>query len=417
MHLGAALTISGAPTFNANGGIVDFNGITAATLACTVSTFNQVTFTHTAGIKTVTTCSLPLGNAPFASSGGSITLSGGTLSGTGTLTTSGLLTLNAGGTVSGFSGLAASSLTVSGATFNAGSYAPFTVSAAFTLSSGAFTAPSGTMSIGGGFTISGVPTFTANGGTVDFNGTTAATLACTVNSFNLVMFTHTAGAKTVTTCSLPLGASPLANSGGSITLSGGTLSGTGTLTTSGTLTLTSGTVSGFSGLAASSLTVAGATLNAGAYTTFTVAGTFTETSGTLTAPTGTMSVSGNFARTAGTFTANGGTVSLDGTGQTISGSTSFFKLRKVVVAADTLTFAAGTTQTVTAATGSLTLQGAAGALLSLRSSTPGTQWLINATSPRTLGFLDVEDAKNTNATVMAAGSTSVNSGNNTSWTF
>ena len=183
------------------------------------------------------------------------------------------------------------------------------------------------------------------------------------------------------------------------------------------MTLTSGTFSGFSGLSASALTIAGATLNAGAYTTFTVSGTFTQTSGTFTAPTGTMSVGGDFAHTAGTFTANGGTVSLNGAGQSISGTTTFFKLTKVVATADTLTFAAGSVQTITAATGSVTLQGAAGQLLSLRSSVPGTQWSVNATSPRTLGYLNVQDANNTNATIMAAGSTSVNSGNNTSWTF
>ena len=417
MHLGAALTISGSPTFVANGGTVDINGTTAATLACTVNTFNVVTFTHTAGIKTVTTCSFPLGADPSANSGGSITLTGGTLSGTGTLSTSGTLTLNAGATLSGFSGLSATTLTISGATFNAGGYATLTTSVAFTLSSGTFTAPAGTMHSAGAFTISGAPIFTANGGTVDFNGITSATLACTVNTFNRVTFTHTAGTKTVTTCNFPLGAGPSANNGGSITLTGGTLSGMGTLSTSGTLTLTSGTFSGFSGLSASALTIAGATLNAGAYTTFTVSGTFTQTSGTFTAPTGTMSVGGGFAHTAGTFTANGGTVSLNGAGQSISGTTTFFKLTKVVATADTLTFAAGSVQTITAGTGSLTLQGAAGQLLSLRSSVPGTQWSVNATSPRTLGYLNVQDANNTNATIMAAGSTSLNSGNNTSWTF
>jgi hypothetical protein len=416
MHLGAALTISGTPTFTANGGTVDFNGTTAATLACTVNNFNLVTFTHTSGIKTVTTCAFPLGANPSANSGGSITLTGGTLNGTGTLTTSGTLILNASATLSGFSGLAATNLTVSGATFNAGTYSPFTVGTAFALSSGTFTAPAATMHVGGAFTISGAPTFTANGGTVDFNGTTTATLACTVNAFNSVTFTHTAGTKTVTTCSLPLGASPLANSGGSITLTGGTLSGSGTLTTSGTLTYTSGTLSGFAGLAASTLTVSG-TINVGAYTTFTVAGTFTHTAGTFTAPSGTMSVAGDFTNSGGTFTANTGTVALTGTGQRVSGTTTFYKLSKVVVTADTLTFTAGTTYTVSAATGSLTLQGAAGQRLSLRSSIPGTQWTINATSPRTLGYLDVQDSKNSNATVMAAGPTSVDSGNNTSWTF
>jgi len=59
-------------------------------------------------------------------------------------------------------------------------------------------------------------------------------------------------------------------------------------------------------------------------------------------------------------------VKLNGTNQTMSGSTSsIISQRPLRLPATTLTFAAGTTQTIT---NTLTLQGAASNLLSLRSS-------------------------------------------------
>ncbi len=64
---------------------------------------------------------------------------------------------------------------------------------------------------------------------------------------------------------------------------------------------------------------------------------------------------------------------LDGTSQTIAGSTTFYDLTKTVAGADTLTFTAGTTQSI-ATGGTLTLAGASGNLLSLRSSSEPTDW-------------------------------------------
>ncbi len=88
----------------------------------------------------------------------------------------------------------------------------------------------------GTFTLDSSATFSANSGTINFNGSTA-TLSCGSQTFNRVTFTHTIGTKTVSTdCTLPMGSNPSANSGGSIDLQG-TLSGSGTLTTSGLLTL------------------------------------------------------------------------------------------------------------------------------------------------------------------------------------
>jgi hypothetical protein len=102
--------------------------------------------------------------------------------------------------------------------------------------------------------------------------------------------------------------------------------------------------------------------------TLTLGGNFTLNSGTFSAPT-TLSVAGDFSRNGGTFQPNSGTVSLVGAGKTIAGSTSFYNLTKSVSSADALYFTAGTTQTTT---GTLTLQGASGQPLSLRSSAGGS---------------------------------------------
>ena len=56
------------------------------------------------------------------------------------------------------------------------------------------------------------------------------------------------------------------------------------------------------------------------------------------------------------------------------------------------------------------------ALLLLRSSTAGTQAQLDVRGTRTLQYLDVKDNNNVNATAMGAVN-SVDSGNNTNWTF
>ena len=190
------------------------------------------------------------------------------------------------------------------------------------LSGGSFTASSGTTSIGGALKISGSAAFNANGGTVSFGGTGGASLRCDEATFNLVTFANTKGTKTVgPDCSLPLGANPKAEEGGSITVNG-TLSGTGTLTTAGTLTLgTTGELSGFSGLAARNLTVRGS-YDFGEYEPFTVGGAFSLTaSGSFTAPSENTASFGKSSTLSpeSTFEANEGTVSFDGIGRVHAG--------------------------------------------------------------------------------------------------
>ena len=98
-----------------------------------------------------------------------------------------------------------------------------------------------------------------------------------------------------------------------------------------------------------------------------VSGNFTIGGGTFTAPGSgnAFDVGGDWDNTGGTFDPNGGTVTFDGTTQTIDGNNTFNNLSDTTAGA-TLTFQAGDTQTIN---GTLTLQGASGNLLSLRSPT------------------------------------------------
>ena len=287
--VGGALTISGSPTFSANGGTFSFNGTASAALACGGVSFNLVAFANTAGTKTVGSgCSLPLGANPKANSGGSIILNG-TLSGTGTLTTGKALTLGASGALSGFSGLSAYALVVSGA-YDFGSYSPFTVDSTFTVGGGAdFTAPEGTGSFSGTFAVSSMATFDANGGTLNFDATAPTSLSCGNQTFNLVTFESTARKTIGSDCTLPLGTDPDLGQGGTTLY--GRLTGDGTLTQTGTFE------------------IASASPGLDEFTDVIDIGSFLLTSGAFTAPAGTLTVNGNFTINSGaSFDANEGTV-------------------------------------------------------------------------------------------------------------
>ncbi|MFB3918433.1 MAG: hypothetical protein ACE14U_00005 [Candidatus Velamenicoccus archaeovorus] len=125
-----------------------------------------------------------------------------------------------------------------------------------------------------------------------------------------------------------------------------------------------------------------------------------------------MNVAGNWTDS-GSFTARAGTVTLDGTSQTVSGNNSFYNLTKTVSAADTLTFAAASTQTI-ASGGLLTLGGASGQLLSLRSGTTGTQWGVAVGGSTAVNYVDVKDSDASGGNTITANN-SVSSGNNINW--
>jgi hypothetical protein len=127
-------------------------------------------------------------------------------------------------------------------------------------------------------------------------------------------------------------------------------------------------------------------------------------------------VKGNWQNTSSVFQPRSGTVYLTGTDQSITGSNTFFNLSKTTSVARTLTFSAGSTQTIN---GALILQGAGSTsqFLSLRSSTTGTQWMIDPRAAVNVSALDVKDSYNVNSTAIALPGLNINSGNNLNWIF
>ncbi len=325
----AGMSISGSPTFNANGGTIAITGFNGAeTLACGNVTFNLVTIVRTGTGNTLTIgsdCSLPLGanpNVQLAANGstGSMILNG-TLTGSGTFTVTagnGTVTYSSGSSFTGFSGFVLPSgynLTTAIA-MNFSSFSPFSIASgsltintggnlslpatgtfnvsSFALSGGTFTSTSGNMNVAGNFTISSGTTFNANGGTITFNGNGSnQSLACNNATLNLVVITKTSSSQTTTVgsdCSLPLGANPTVqpgtSSGSSLTVNG-TLSGSGTFTIAGAIggTLTFGATSAFTGFSGLSLASGysvvnnGITLNWSSFSPFSVSGSLSQTAG------------------------------------------------------------------------------------------------------------------------------------------
>jgi hypothetical protein len=144
----------------------------------------------------------------------------------------------------------------------------------------------------------------------------------------------------------------------------------------------------------------------------TVVDFITATSASTTAPS-TLRLSGDFTNN-GDFIAGTGTVLLGGVGQllTSAATTTFYNLTKSVTAADTLTFGAGGEYAVS---GTVILTGLENNLLTLRSSTPGQFWYIDAQATRTLAWLDVQDSYNSAPEAMNCPAGCIDSGNNINW--
>ncbi|MEK6527294.1 MAG: hypothetical protein AABZ36_00205, partial [Nitrospirota bacterium] len=171
--------------------------------------------------------------------------------------------------------------------------------------------------------------------------------------------------------------------------------------------------------ASSDLTVGGAlTVNGGtldsANGTIDANSSVTISSGTLIAPSGNFNVAGDFAHSVGaTFTNSSGTVTFDSSATAvISGDTTFNNLT-CTTAGKQLTFTAGTTQTVA---GTLTMTGAPGNLILLRSSAPASKWGITLSSAQSVSLLDVKDSDANTNTVTCVNC--LDSGNNNAnWLF
>ena len=109
-----------------------------------------------------------------------------------------------------------------------------------------------------------------------------------------------------------------------------------------------------------------------------------------------------------------GSVVLNGANQTVSGNTQFYDVSKQVSASATLTFQAGSTTTVK---NSITLEGASGQLLLLRSSITGQPWTIILPQNKTLRYLDIKDSINSTGSAITLDNSCINSNGNTNWLF
>lgn len=204
-----------------------------------------------------------------------------------------------------------------------------------------------------------------------------------------------------------------------------TVSGSNTLTQTGNVVLNSGksldiTGDGFANRT-SKWKTDGYNLTVGSVITVGTAGdtaakTLDASSGT--GGTTTITVGGNWilydtGTAPAVFTAGNSTVILNGTSQSITGTCSFYNLTKTVSSAATLTFDNTDAQTVT---NNLTLGGASGQRLSLRSNSTGNQWSLNVQAGATysLDYLDVKDSDASGGIQLTAVN-SIDSGNNLNW--
>jgi hypothetical protein len=102
---------------------------------------------------------------------------------------------------------------------------------------------------------------------------------------------------------------------------------------------------------------------------------------------------------------------------TISGNNSFDNLKynqDLTTLTSTITFTISTTQTVT----DFTLSGTTGNVITINSSTPGTQATLSKSSGTvSVDYLSIKDSNATGGATWYAGANSVDAGNNTGWIF
>jgi len=222
------------------------------------------------------------------------------------------------------------------------------------------------------------------------------------------------------------------NVGGDLTVSGGTMTAPVAINLTGSFDSISGTFTSGTGMV--TFDGSSGTINSneafydvaidsgGTYTldaNFDIDGGLTIANGTLDVADGSnysVNVAGNWSNS-GTFTPREGAVTFDGSGTgTVSGSTTFYDLA-CTTAGKELRFDNTATQTVS---GTLTLTGADGNLLLLRSNSSGNQWSLNVSGTSSVDYVDVKDsdASSGNAITHATSSDrSTDAGNNLGWSF
>ena len=163
------------------------------------------------------------------------------------------------------------------------------------------------------------------------------------------------------------------------------------------------------------------------HTPYTFAGTYTmqdalDVNGTLQINTGRLdtgsnlpiNVAGTWENNGGVFVPNTSTVVFDGGNQEITTSETFYGLDKSVSSAQSITFGE---RSIVKTTGTLKLQGAAGNLLSIRSSTIGEKSQLEPQGGRNISFVDVQDNENIDTTVIDCTDNCTDSGDNIQWDF
>ncbi len=462
----SGLSINSSGTFTHNSGTFNFNTANTNTFNCGTAVFNLVTFKYsgngsTVGTKTLNnSCAMHLGNNPVIE--GNLSFNS-TLTGSGTIRTGYRLSKNLLGQLNGFTGFDSvigpttdsigSSLSIlANNTLDASNYTVLNIGADFTMAAGTtFIAPP-SMYIGRGMVLNSTAIFTHNNGIVYFTNpavpVTSSILNCNFQTFNKVEFIHTNTIKIVAgentgnpACNLDLGNNPVIT--GSLqagNVNPGRLRGTGTITfTNGTLTLGTtnsngfGRLDGFTKLVANDVvytkstntvlteieTTGDFTLNQPTYnqpliTKISVGDDFTISSGvSMTAPT-TLNVGGDWINN-GTFIHNNGLVEFTSNNdRTISGSTTFNNLKVDNSLAPTLSFTAGSTQIVS---GLLTLKGTSGALVTLKSTSPGSSWNLSSTGTHSVEYVSVSDSNLSTATITVGCDSYDGGGNNANWEF
>src|SRR5207302_6637215 len=216
--------------------------------------------------------------------------------------------------------------------------------------------------------------FTANASTVSFNGTTAG--------------------HTIKSNGSPFGNVQVNGAGGYWTL-------IDSMTLTSTMTLTAGTLDTAS---QAILSMGNWTNNSGTFkanqSTITFAGGAAQTFNELSTTTFNMLVDSNTSSGGVTFAS-----SFTASGLTVNGA--------ALASATTVYFQANSTFTIT----TLSLQGASGQVVTVRSTTPGTYTYLNNTTVNNVSYVSVQDNNASAGIVISAGSTSQNAGHTLNWSF
>lgn len=420
--------VIGGGTFNHNNGTVHFERTAAgtSTLTCNGITFNSVNLAGSTGSFVVnSSCNLPIGNNPTINANLTVNGASGTLTGTGTLTTGANTTfiLNSSSSLTGFTGLIANGgiQIASNLTMNLSAYSVLDLNGDFFVGNfTTLTMPPINVTISGDFiTFSNFTDFVDVGTTFVFDSDDGGIISCNTAFMTTIVLSHSNEALTFQNgCALFLGDNPV--SPASLILGLNTnMFGTGDFTVNGDLDTQTGY--NFNGI--SSITtngsfrmISGAVQDFSTYDFVDVNGDLEIDPGggnTFVAPP-IFNVAGNINITGG-YSQPAGTLTLDGSNQTLSGNMEVPNLTKNVVSADTLYF---DTSSIIRITGVMDLQGAAGNLLSLRSTDPGVHGSIYPTGTHIIGYLDVQDIANQNPVeIEAFGFNVTDSGNNFGWDF